>query len=92
MQIAWSSKAVGKLPTWSISRDQVLQTCERKYYFQYLSGARINSADPLLRGIAMLKKLKNIAMWRGECVHWTIAQYLSGVRVGRPLSRETLMS
>jgi hypothetical protein len=40
----------------------------------------------------MLKKLKNIAMWRGECVHWTIAQYLSGVRVGRPLSRETLMS
>src|SRR6266536_2745881 len=70
--------------TWSVSRDQQLQTCERKYYFQYLSGARINSPDPVIRGIALLKKVKTVAMWRGDCVHWAIAQYLSSVKSGGP--------
>ena len=67
-------------PTWSVSRDQQLQACERKYFFQYLSDARINSPDPWLRGIALLKKLKNIPMWQGECVHLVIAEYLNQVR------------
>jgi hypothetical protein len=67
-------------PTWSASRDQQLQACERKYFYQYLSDARINSPDPWLRGIALLKKLKNIPMWQGECVHLVIAEYLNQVR------------
>lgn len=67
-------------PTWSASRDHQLQACERKYFYQYLAEARINSPDPWLRGIALLKKLKNIPMWQGECVHVVIAEYLNQVR------------
>jgi hypothetical protein len=66
-------------PTWSVSRDQQLQACERKYFFQYVAEAKINSPDPWLRGIALLKKLKNIPMWQGECVHLVIAEYLNQV-------------
>ena len=69
--------------TWSVSRGQVLQSCERKYFFQYLAGARLNSADPWLRGIALLKKLKNIAMWQGECVHNAIAEFLTQAQYGK---------
>lgn len=67
-------------PTWSVSRDQQLQACERKYFFQYLADAKINSPDPWLRGIALLKKVKNIPMWQGECVHLVIGEYLDQVR------------
>ena len=70
-------------PTWSCHRDQQLQSCERKYYFQYLAEARLNSADPWLRGVALLKKLKNIPMWQGECVHSVIAEHLDRVRQGQ---------
>jgi PD-(D/E)XK nuclease superfamily len=75
--------------TWSISRDQVLQTCERKYYFQYLAPAKINSRDETLREIALLKKLKSIPMWQGELFHSLVAGYLESVRrktPGHPLA------
>lgn len=78
-------------PTWSVSRDQQLQACERKYFFQYLSDARINSPDPWLRGIALLKKLKNIPMWQGECVHLVIAEYLNQVRQRHSPTLENLV-
>lgn len=67
-------------PTWSCHRDQQLQSCERKYYFQYLADARLNSPDPWQRGIALLKKLKNVPMWQGECVHAAIADYVNQTR------------
>lgn len=70
--------------TWSISRDQALQTCERRYYFQYLAPAKINSRDETLREIAVLKKLKNIPMWQGELFHSLVADYLQGVRQKTP--------
>src|SRR5260370_13486072 len=70
--------------TWSISRDQALQTCERRYYFQYLAPAKINSRDETLREIAMLKKLKNIPMWQGELFHSLVADYLQAVRQRTP--------
>lgn len=75
-----SFHTVAKNPTWSCYRDQLLQACERKYYLQYLADARLNSADPWLRGVALLKKLKNIPMWQGECVHAVIAEYLGHTR------------
>ena len=62
--------------TWSVSRDQTLQTCERRYYFQYLAPARVNSQDEMLREIALLKKLKSIPMWQGELFHSLAAEYL----------------
>src|SRR6266436_547492 len=66
--------------TWSISRDQTLHTCERRYYFQYLAPAKINSCDETLREIAFLKKLKNIPMWQGELFHALVAEYLESAR------------
>jgi hypothetical protein len=77
-------------PTWSFSRDQLLRSCERKYYFQYLANAWLNSPDPWLRGLALLKKLKNIPMWQGECVHEAIAGYLAQVQQGKAPSYESL--
>lgn len=69
--------------TWSFSRDQTLHTCERRYYFQYLSSARINSRDELLREIAFLKKLSNVPLWKGNSFHSLIADYLKHVRMGQ---------
>ena len=70
--------------TWSVSRDQTLQTCERRYYFQYLAPARANSRDETLREIALLKKLKNIPMWQGELFHSLVAEYLQNARRRTP--------
>ncbi len=78
-------------PTWSVSRDQQLQTCERKYYFQYLAGARVNATDPMQRRLGMLKKLKSIRMWEGDCVHWAIARYLGAVRDNLALDAEQVL-
>lgn len=69
--------------TWSFSRDQTLHTCERRYYFQYLASARINSRDELLREIAFLKKLSNVSLWKGNSFHSLIANYLRYSRMGR---------
>jgi len=68
--------------TWSVSRDQTLHICERRYYFQYLASARINSRDETLREIAFLKKLKSFSMWRGNAFHSLAADYLRKVRRG----------
>src|SRR5258708_32840557 len=78
-------------PSWSVSRDQQLQTCERKYYFQYLAGARVNAADPMQKRLGMLKKLKNIRMWEGECLHWAIARFLGAVRDKHGVSAEQVL-
>jgi CRISPR/Cas system-associated exonuclease Cas4 (RecB family) len=69
--------------TWSFSRDQTLHTCERRYYYQYLSSARINSRDELLREIAFLKKLSNVSLWKGNSFHSLIADFLRSARMGR---------
>src|SRR5207245_4820547 len=68
--------------TWSISRDQTLHTCERRYYFQYLAPAKANSRDDQLRRIAYLKRLKTLPMWQGEVFHGAVAEYLNTVRTG----------
>jgi hypothetical protein len=68
--------------TWSVSRDQTLHVCERRYYFQYLAAARINSRDRTLREIAFLKKLKNFPMWKGNAFHSFVAAYFREARRG----------
>jgi len=62
--------------TWSISRDQTLHTCERRYYFRYLLPARINSRNKTLREIAFVKKVTNIPSWKGRVFHSLIAGYI----------------
>jgi PD-(D/E)XK nuclease superfamily len=77
--------------TWSFSRDQMLKSCERKYYFQYLiQEAYLNSPDPWRRAIALLKKVKNIPMWQGECVHEAIADSLTQYQEGNDVQFERL--
>jgi len=77
--------------TWSSSRDQILHSCERKYYFQYLAPARINSSDPILREIAFLKKLKTIPLWKGNLLHGVIAQYLEKVQQGQTIQTDVFL-
>ncbi len=90
---AWKPKRNGwNGPTWSVSRNQQLQTCERKYYFQYLAGARVNATEPMQRRLGMLKKLKSIRMWEGDCVHWAVARFLGAVRDKRSLSAEQALA
>lgn len=88
--MAWRNQRSTSQANWSATRDQFLQTCERKYYFHYLAGGRINSDDPLQQRIGKLKKLKTVSMWQGECVHWIIAQYLSACREGRTVAHARL--
>lgn len=90
---AWKPKRNGfNGPTWSASRDQQLHTCERKYYFQYLAGARVNSTDLMQKRLGILKKLKSIRMWEGDCLHWAISRYLGAIRDHRPVSVEQILA
>jgi len=62
--------------TWSISRDNALEACERRYFFDYVLRPRTNSKDARSREIAILKKLKTVFMWQGEVFHDLAANYL----------------
>jgi len=69
---------------WSHSQTQIFRSCERKWFFQYALGARINSKDSLKREIALLKKIRPSWFWRGDLVHGTIKATLDRIRYGNP--------
>lgn len=71
--------------TWSMSRANTLERCERRYFFEYVAGARRNSREPRLRTIAQLKRLKTIAVWQGEAFHAVAAQFVRALRAGSRL-------
>jgi hypothetical protein len=73
---------------WSSSRDATLSICERKYYYQYLVQARLNSNDPDLREIAELKKTKSIAAWSGDVFHQVAAVLLRRAAAGAVTAAE----
>jgi hypothetical protein len=75
---------------WSASRDQILQQCEHKYFFQYLAGAKLGGQDPFLHELALLKKLKTALMWQGDLFHWAVALCCETRRGGSPISRAKL--
>jgi len=77
--------------TWSISRDNILHSCERRYYFQYLLNARHNSRNPFNREIALLKHLQSIPTWEGDCFHVTIKNWAMAQQAGRNPSIETVI-
>lgn len=62
--------------TWSISRENTLEVCERRYFLSYVARPRVNSRAERLRELAVLKKLKTISMWQGEVFHELAAEYL----------------
>jgi hypothetical protein len=77
--------------TWSISRDGILHSCERRYYFQYLVTARYNSKKPLSREIALLKQLKSIPAWEGDCFHTAGKYWATAQRSGRNPSKQNIL-
>jgi PD-(D/E)XK nuclease superfamily protein len=72
--------------TWSISRDSILHSCERRYYFQYLVTARYNSKKPLNREVALLKQLQSIPAWQGDCFHAAVGRWANAARTNRDQS------
>lgn len=66
--------------------------CERRYYYQYLSRARVNSPESQLREIAWLKQLKSIPAWSGSVFHAQAERLLRSNLAGAPLAFEELAS
>lgn len=75
-----------------MSRDQQLHLCERKFYFQYLAPARLNTDDDEQRRLAILKKVKTVQMWQGECFHWVVARYLDMIRENQMIFADQLLT
>ena len=70
--------------SWSITRDEVFQTCPRQYYFNYYGywGGWEKDAPDRTRRIYVLKNLKNRYMWAGEKVHGCIKHTLRNLQRG----------
>lgn len=73
--------------TWSVSRDDVFNTCLRKYYFSYYGfwDGWKKDADPRTREIYVLKQLKDRSMWIGQIVHECIARTMKNLSRGVPV-------
>ena len=78
--------------SWSSSRDQVLQSCERMFFFQYLAGGRLNGDTPEVRQIGLLKKLQSYSIWLGDVFHRGIAEFLQSHGGDTPLAADRLIS
>lgn len=83
---------MSKALSWSMSRAGTLEACERRYFFEYVAGARRNSRDRRLRMIAELKRLKTLAMWQGEVFHIVARQFVQALRAGRHLTHGQLVA
>jgi CRISPR/Cas system-associated exonuclease Cas4 (RecB family) len=55
--------------SWSVSRHDCINTCERKYFYSYYA----SQEDPEVR---RLKKLSALPLWAGSVVHETIENFL----------------
>jgi hypothetical protein len=73
--------------SWSVSRDNVLQECPRKYYFNYYGhwGGWLRDAPRRVREIYVLKQLKHRPIWIGQVVHECIARTLQNISRGVPV-------
>ena len=70
--------------SWSVSRDQVFQTCPRQYYYNYYGywNGWEKDAPERTRQIYILRNLKNRYMWGGEKVHACIKRTLRNLQRG----------
>ena len=70
--------------SWSKTRDEVLKTCSRQYWFSYYGywNGWLENAPERTRQIYILKNLKNRHMWAGEKVHECIQRSLNNIRRG----------
>lgn len=64
--------------TWSVSRAQAFQNCQRAYYYNYYGswGGWDSAAPDRIRQLYILKNVKPMVMWAGSIVHDLIKQAL----------------
>ena len=74
--------------SWSKSRAEEFQECQRKYYYaRYQSwGGWEANAPKEIRLAYVYKNLKNRWAWKGETVHHVIESVMKALRAGKPLS------
>jgi len=67
---------------WSVTRQQTLDECSRKYYLAYYGawGGWAADADPFARQCYRLNQIQSLAMWRGSVVHRTVEWMLAQLR------------
>ena len=70
--------------SWSKTRDEILKTCPRQYWFAYYGywNGWLEDAPERTRQIYILKNLKNRHAWAGEKVHECIERSLNNIRRG----------
>lgn len=77
--------------SWSKSRDEQFQECQRKYYYdKYVSwgGWDRRMASKEARAAYVLKNLKNRWAWKGETVHHVLEGVLKELKHGKKTSLE----
>ncbi len=69
--------------TWSISRAQLFQECQRAYYYNYYAswGGWKKDAPADVRLAYLLKNLQRLVQWAGTIVHETIKEALANTAV-----------
>lgn len=75
--------AVAPNTDWSISRMQVLDSCPRKYYYQYFGGRALAAQNEQAKDeINFLKQFSNEHLIAGDIVHYVIRAYFKNKRKG----------
>lgn len=88
-------KKVAQSPTpfveWSFSRRGTLETCPRKYYYQYYGGKQEKRGSPKeMDSIRFLKMLSNQHLVSGSIVHSLIRLFLTKAQEGTTYSLDFL--
>jgi hypothetical protein len=68
--------------SWSHSRNEIFQTCLKRYYFAYYAswGGWEEAASPIVRELYLLKRLSTRAQWAGHHAHLAIEFLLKNAR------------
>jgi len=90
-QLAEIAKTSASSVVWSFSRRNTLETCPRKYYYQYYGSKQEKRGSPKeLDSIRFLKMLSNQHLVSGKIVHSLIRLYLTKAQEGTVYPLDTL--
>jgi hypothetical protein len=70
--------------SWSKTRDEIFNTCQRKYYYRHYGswGGWNDEADERTKKLYHLGKLQSRQMWAGSVVHNSIKSTLENIKNG----------